>query len=92
MFSLTTDRIIMGAIVLVASLWAARAVYRSVKNKSVCPDCSSSGDCPLSDNPEALAKLSQSGQMAKLDHCQSNPPDCHALLESLDPVEADKEQ
>lgn len=84
MFNLTAERIIMGVIVVGACLWAARAIYKAVKTKNLCPDCSSSGDCPLSSNPEAMAKLAQSGQMGKLDHCQSGPPDCQAILDSLD--------
>ncbi len=89
MFSLTADRIIMGVIVLAAGAWAVRAIYRAVKNKSVCSDCSSTGDCPLSNNPEALAQLAHSGQLSKLDHCQNSPPDCQTLLESLTPKDLD---
>ena len=90
MFSLTADRIVMGIIVLAAGFWAIRAVYTAAKNKSVCSDCSSSGDCPLTSNPDALAQLAQSGQMGKLDHCQSSPVDCQSLLDSLDPKDPDK--
>jgi hypothetical protein len=90
MFSLSADQIIMGVIVLAACLWAGKAIYGTVKNKSVCSDCSTSGDCPLVTDPDAMARLAQSGQMGKLDHCQTGPRDCQALLDSLDLDELDK--
>jgi len=90
MISLTADKIIMGVIVLAAGVWAVRAVFRAAKNESGCSDCATSGDCPLSTDPDALAKLAQSGQMGKLDHCQSSPVNCQTLLDSLDSNDDDQ--
>ena len=45
-----------------ALIWAAFAGWRAVKKQGACSSCGSSGECPIADNPEALAELGQKGQ------------------------------
>jgi len=78
------EAIVIGAIVFIALLWAARAVYRSVKNTGGCSSCASSGECPLVNNPEALAKLVRQGQATPLESCHPQTASCAELLESVE--------
>ncbi len=72
----TLEMIIVGVVVAGALVWAAVAGWRAVKTKGVCSSCGSSGECPIADNPEALAELSQNGQLPHLDNCQPGGPSC----------------
>lgn len=78
------EAIVIGAVVFVALLWAARAAYRSVKNSGGCSSCASSGECPLANNPEALAELTRQGQATPLESCHPQTASCAELLESIE--------
>jgi hypothetical protein len=69
--SLGLESIVIGALVAGALAWAVRAVYRSVRHTGGCSSCSSSGDCPLTKNPEAMAELVRLGR-------QLPPTPCHS--------------
>ncbi len=47
MMRIAWDSIAVGAIVLVAGVWAIRSIVRAVRAKKICATCASSGDCPL---------------------------------------------
>jgi hypothetical protein len=53
----TLEMIIVGVVVGAALIWAVVAGWRSVKKQGACSSCGSSGECPLANNPEALAEL-----------------------------------
>ncbi len=53
------EAVIIGVLVLGAAVWAVRAAWRSVRQTGGCSSCSSSGDCPLLKDPEALADLTR---------------------------------
>ncbi len=77
-----SETIVIGVVVLIAALWATRAVHRSVKNSGGCSSCASSGECPLVNNPEALAELTRKGQAASLESCHPQKPSCAELVDS----------
>jgi hypothetical protein len=82
--SLTLEMVVVGVAVAGAVAWAARAGYKSWKSQGVCSSCGSSGECPIANNPEALAELSQKGQLNHLDNCQPGGPTCQDLAEALE--------
>ncbi len=77
------EAIVIGVVVLGAILWATRAAYRSVKNSGACSSCASSGECPLANNPEALAELTRQGQATPLESCHPQTASCAELLETV---------
>ena len=54
----TSELVIVGVVVSVALVWAGRSVWRSLHKTGGCSSCSTSGDCPLVKDPEALINLS----------------------------------
>jgi hypothetical protein len=80
----TLEMIVIGVAVAVALAWAIRAGWNSVKSKGGCSSCGSAGECPLVGDPEALAELSNKGQLTNLDSCQPGATSCQELLESLE--------
>lgn len=82
--SLTLEMVAVGMAVAVAVAWAARAGWKSLKSQGVCSSCGSSGECPIANNPEALAELSQKGQLNHLDNCQPGGLTCQELAEALE--------
>jgi len=82
--SIGVESVVIGVLVLGALIWAARAAYRSVSQTGGCTSCSSSGDCPLANNPEALAELTRQGQATPLESCHPETASCAELLESLE--------
>ncbi len=82
--SLGFESIIIGVLVLTALTWAVRAAYRSVKQNGGCSSCSSSGECPLVKNPDALAELTRQGQATPLESCHPETASCFELLESVE--------
>jgi hypothetical protein len=81
--SIGFEAIVIGTVVLVAVLWAVRAAYRSVNSSGGCSSCSSSGECPLVNNPDALAELTRQGQATPLESCHPQTPSCTELLDSV---------
>jgi hypothetical protein len=81
--SLTLEMVAVGGAVAAAVTWAARAGWKSLRSKGVCSSCGSSGECPIANNPEALAALGQKGQLNHLDNCQPGGLSCQELAESL---------
>jgi len=81
--SVGVEAIVIGVLVLGALLWAARAAYRSVKQAGGCSSCASSGECPLVNNPAALAELTRQGQTTPLEACHPETATCAELLDSL---------
>lgn len=72
---LNLETIIIGVLVLGAAIWAARAAWRSVTHAGGCSSCSSSGDCPLMKNPDALFELQQrSGSASCPEHSGKAAP------------------
>ncbi len=84
MMSIGLETIIIGVLVLSALIWAGRAAYRSVKQTGGCSSCASSGECPLVNNPDALAELTRQGQATPLESCHPETASCTELLESLE--------
>ena len=82
--SISVEAVVIGVLVLGALLWAARSAYRAVKNTGGCSSCASSGECPLVENPEALAELTRQGQTTPLDACHPQTASCSELLESVE--------
>ena len=82
--SFGVETLVIGVLVLGALLWAARSAYRAVKNTGGCSSCASSGECPLVDNPEALAELTRQGQSTPLDSCHPATAPCGELLDTLE--------
>ncbi len=80
----TLEMIVVGTAVAAALIWAARAVWKSVKTKGGCSSCGSAGECPFVGDPEALAELSKRGQLTNLDSCQPDTISCQELAESLE--------
>ena len=80
----TLEIIVVGVIVAVAAAWASRAIWRSVKKQGVCSSCGSSGECPIADNPDALAELSKKGRLTNLDSCQPGALSCQELADTLE--------
>lgn len=80
----TVEILIVGVMVAVALVWAGRVAWRSWRKQGVCSSCGSSGECPVAGNPEALAELSQKGQLTYLDSCQPGTPSCHELADMLE--------
>lgn len=80
----TVEILIVGVVVAVALAWAGRAAWRSWRKQGVCSSCGSSGECPVAGNPDALAELSQKGQLTHLDSCQPGTKSCHELVDALD--------
>ncbi len=78
------EAIIIGVLVATALVWAIRATYRAVKQTGGCSSCSSSGECPLVKNPEALAELTHQGQTTPMEPCHPETASCSELLESLE--------
>jgi len=81
--SISVEAVVIGVLVLGALLWAVRSAYRSVKQTGTCSSCSSSGDCPLTNNPEALAELTRQGRTTPLDSCHPQTASCGELVDSL---------
>ncbi len=80
----TLEMIIIGVAVATALVWAVRAGWKSVKSKGVCSSCGSAGECPLANNPDALAELSRKGHLPHLDSCQPGTLSCRELAEGLE--------
>lgn len=53
----TTEYIIVGVIVAVTVAWAVRALVRTVRKTGACSSCSTSGDCPVSKDPDLISDL-----------------------------------
>jgi len=70
MMSSLTETIVIGISVAVAAAWAVRAIWRAVRGGKACSSCSSSGDCPLINQKQNLAKMGQ------LDQCGPNTYQC----------------
>ncbi len=81
---MTLETVVVGVAVVIAVAWAARAGWKSLKSQGVCSSCGSSGECPIASNPDALAELSQKGQLNHLDNCQPGGPSCQELADALD--------
>ena len=58
----TLEMIVIGVVVGAALIWAIIAGWRSVKKQGACSSCGSSGECPIANNPEALAELGRKGR------------------------------
>ena len=86
----TLEMVIIGVAVAVALAWAIRAGWNSVKTKGGCSSCGSAGECPLAGDPDALAKLSNSGQLTNLDSCQPGALSCQELVDSLNKESSEK--
>jgi hypothetical protein len=82
--NLGAESIVIAVVVSGALVWAVRAGYRSVKQTGGCSSCSSSGECPIVDNPEALAELTRQGRAASRDGCQPEAHSCNELIASLE--------
>jgi len=39
--------LVVGGIVAVALLWAARGIWRATRSRRICSSCASSGGCPV---------------------------------------------
>ncbi len=63
-----TEMVLVGVVVGVALFWAVRAIWNSVRKGNACTSCTSSGDCPVENNPEMLQELGEMGQ-----HSPSSP-------------------
>ena len=79
--------LVVGATVLVAAIWAVRAIWRSMRSGTTCSDCSQSGSCPLVENPKLLEEIMHEGKLGLLDHCG---PGSHEDLPCLTPADASK--
>lgn len=55
--NLTTEYIIVGVIVAVTLAWAVRALVRTVRKTGGCSSCATSGDCPVSKDPDLISDL-----------------------------------
>lgn len=86
----TVETVVVGVAVVGALVWAGRAGWRAVRKQGVCSSCGSSGECPVANDPEALAELSQKGQQPHLDSCQPGPISCRELAEALEKDVADE--
>ena len=73
--NLGVESLVIGVLVAGALAWAVRAVYRSVRHTGGCSSCGSSGDCPLTRDPEAMAELVRTGK-------QLPPTPCHSPEEA----------
>lgn len=82
--SSTVEMVIVAVVVAVALAWAGRSAWRSWRKQGVCSSCGSSGECPVAGNPDALAELSQKGQLPHLDSCQPGARSCHELADMLE--------
>ena len=80
----TLEMVVVVVVVAVAMAWAGRAIWRSVKSKGGCSSCGSAGECPIAGNPDALAELSNKGQLTNLDSCQPGALSCQELADSLE--------
>ena len=46
-------------IVAGAGFWAARSVWRSVRQKRICSDCATSGECPVANGDLKATPLTE---------------------------------
>jgi len=75
---LNLETIIIGVLVLGAAIWAVRAAWQSVTHAGGCSSCSSSGDCPLMKNPDALFDLQQqAGDASCKEHAKKSAQKKH---------------
>ena len=77
------ETIIIGGLVAGALIWAARSAYRAVKHTGGCSSCSSSGECPLVENSEALTELARQSRRTPRKNCHPETASCGELVESL---------
>jgi hypothetical protein len=78
------ELMVVGGAVTAALAWAGRAGWRSWRKQGVCSSCGSSGECPVADNPEALAEIRARGQLSHLDSCQPGTLSCEDLAQALE--------
>ncbi len=76
--SSVTETIVVGIVVVVAGVWAGKAIWRSVRGGKVCSTCSSSENCPLVSQQSDLLELS------KIDQCGPKSFDCAAHQKKTD--------
>ncbi|MEN8005862.1 MAG: FeoB-associated Cys-rich membrane protein [Candidatus Krumholzibacteriota bacterium] len=84
------EMVVVIVAVAVALAWAGRAAWRSVRKQGVCSSCGSSGECPIAQDPEVLAEITQKGQLPHLDSCQPGTLTCQELAEALEKESGDK--
>jgi hypothetical protein len=81
----TLENVIIGLVVALTAAWAVRAGIRSVRKTGGCSSCATSGDCPISNDPEALDRIVRGEEIAPPTACRAVPRD---WLEN-DPVAQD---
>ncbi|MCB1182385.1 FeoB-associated Cys-rich membrane protein [bacterium] len=69
----TVENIVIGVVVAGTVAWAVRAGVRSVRKTGGCSSCATSGDCPLSNDPEALDRIARGEEMAPPTACRAVP-------------------
>ena len=78
-----TEAVVIGVIGLITLIWAVRAIVGSFKTAGGCSSCSSTGDCPLVNNPDALVELTRQGHTTPMDSCHPPTASCADLLASV---------
>ena len=82
--SIGIETLVIGGLVAGTLFWAARSAYRAVKHTGGCSSCSSSGECPLVENPEALTELSRQSRTTPRESCHPQTASCGELGDSLE--------
>ena len=59
--NLTVEYVIVGVIVAATALWAVRALLKTLRKTGGCSSCATSGDCPVTKDPELISDLLEAG-------------------------------
>jgi hypothetical protein len=59
--SLTLEYVIVGVVVAATVLWAVRALLKTLRKTGGCSSCATSGDCPVTKDPELISDLLEVG-------------------------------
>ena len=71
--ALTLETVVIGVVVAGTFAWAIRAGVRSVRKTGGCSSCATSGDCPISKDPEALDRIARGEEIAPPTACRAVP-------------------
>jgi hypothetical protein len=59
--NLTVEYLIVGGIVAATVVWAVRALLKTLRKTGGCSSCATSGDCPVTKDPELISDLLETG-------------------------------
>lgn len=69
----TLETVVIGVLVAGTAAWAVRAGVRSVRKTGGCSSCATSGDCPISNDPQAMDRIARGEETTPPTACRADP-------------------